>query len=40
MLGVEFLVNGARMYSEPGVFVAFEETQAELTENAFPEIRS
>ena len=34
MLGVEFLVNGARMYSEPGVFVAFEETQAELTENA------
>src|SRR5260370_10381440 len=34
MLGVEFLVNGARMYSEPRVFVAFEETQAELTENA------
>jgi circadian clock protein KaiC len=34
MLGVEFLVNGARMYSEPGVFVAFEETQAELAANA------
>ena len=34
MLGVEFLVNGARMYSEPGVFVAFEETQKELTANA------
>ncbi len=34
MLGVEFLVNGARMYSEPGVFVAFEETQEELTANA------
>jgi circadian clock protein KaiC len=34
MLGVEFLVNGARMYSEPGVFVAFEETQEELATNA------
>lgn len=34
MLGVEFLVNGARMYSEPGVFVAFEETQEELAANA------
>ena len=34
MLGVEFLVNGARMYSEPGVFVAFEETQQELAANA------
>lgn len=34
MLGVEFLVNGARMYSEPGVFVAFEETQQELVANA------
>jgi circadian clock protein KaiC len=34
MLGVEFLVNGARMYSEPGVFVAFEETREELTVNS------
>jgi circadian clock protein KaiC len=34
MLGVEFLVNGARMYSEPGVFVAFEETKEELTVNS------
>lgn len=34
MLGVEFLVNGARMYSEPGVFVAFEETKDELVANA------
>ena len=34
MLGVEFLVNGARMYSEPGVFVAFEETKDELIANA------
>jgi circadian clock protein KaiC len=34
MLGVEFLVNGARKYSEPGVFVAFEETSNELTVNS------
>lgn len=34
MLGVEFLVNGARKYSEPGVFVAFEETRDELTVNS------
>jgi circadian clock protein KaiC len=34
MLSVEFLVNGARMYSEPGVLVAFEETKEELTVNS------
>ncbi len=34
MLGVEFLVNGVRKYSEPGVFVAFEETKNELVVNA------
>ncbi|MGC1676131.1 MAG: circadian clock protein KaiC [Candidatus Binataceae bacterium] len=34
MLGMEFLVNGARMYGEPGVFVAFEETKNELTVNS------
>ena len=34
MLGVEFLVNGAREYGEPGVFVTFEETTRELTVNA------
>ena len=34
MLGVEFLVNGARMFSEPGVFIAFEETKDELVVNA------
>jgi circadian clock protein KaiC len=34
MLGVEFLVNGARKYGEPGVFVAFEETRDELTVNS------
>ncbi len=34
MLGVEFLVNGVRKYSEPGVFVAFEETGHELAVNS------
>ncbi len=34
LLGVEFLVNGARKFSEPGVFVAFEETKDELTVNS------
>ena len=34
MLGIEFLVKGARDYSEPGVFVAFEETKNELVVNA------
>ena len=32
-LGMAFLVNGARMYNEPGVFVAFEETPRELSQN-------
>jgi circadian clock protein KaiC len=34
MLAVEFLVNGARDYGEPGVFIAFEETKDELVVNA------
>jgi circadian clock protein KaiC len=34
MLGIEFLVKGARDYSEPGVFVTFEETKNELVVNA------
>src|SRR5512146_1340561 len=34
LLAMEFLVNGARMYSEPGVFVAFEESEQELAANA------
>lgn len=34
MFGVEFLVNGARNYAEPGVFIAFEETRDELTVNS------
>jgi circadian clock protein KaiC len=33
VLGMEFLVRGARDYDEPGVFMAFEETTRELTEN-------
>jgi circadian clock protein KaiC len=32
-LGMAFLVNGARLYDEPGVFVAFEETPRELSQN-------
>jgi len=33
LLAMEFLVHGATEYGEPGVFMAFEETAAELTEN-------
>ena len=33
LLAMEFLVRGATQYGEPGVFVAFEETGEELTEN-------
>jgi len=33
LLAMEFLVRGATEYGEPGVFVAFEETGEELTEN-------
>jgi circadian clock protein KaiC len=33
LLGMEFLVNGAVQYDEPGVFVAFEETAEELAQN-------
>ena len=34
LLAIEFLVNGARTYSEPGVFIAFEENEQELAANA------
>jgi circadian clock protein KaiC len=34
MLGVEFLVKGAREYSEPGVFITFEESAHELVVNS------
>jgi circadian clock protein KaiC len=33
LLAMEFLVRGATQYNEPGVFMAFEETGAELTDN-------
>lgn len=33
LLSMEFLVRGAVVYNEPGVFFAFEETEEELTRN-------
>jgi circadian clock protein KaiC len=33
MLAMEFLVRGATLLNEPGVFMAFEETEEELTKN-------
>ncbi len=33
LLAMEFLVRGATEYGEPGVFIAFEETAEELTQN-------
>jgi circadian clock protein KaiC len=33
LLAMEFLVKGAIMYNEPGVFIAFEETEEELAIN-------
>jgi circadian clock protein KaiC len=33
MLAMEFLVRGAMEYNEPGVFLAFEETEEELVKN-------
>ena len=33
LFAMEFLVRGARQYNEPGVFVAFEETEEELAKN-------
>ncbi len=34
LIALEFLVKGATLYNEPGVFIAFEETGEELTTNA------
>src|SRR5450631_1205227 len=34
MFGLEFLVRGATQYGEPGVFISFEETIPDLTQNA------
>jgi circadian clock protein KaiC len=33
LLAMEFIVNGIRDYDEPGVFMAFEETARDLTQN-------
>src|SRR4026209_1160085 len=33
LLAMEFLVRGATEFDEPGVFLAFEETAPELTQN-------
>ncbi len=33
LLGMEFLVHGATEYGEPGVFISFEESVEELTQN-------
>ena len=33
LLSMEFLVHGAQLYGEPGVFMAFEETVPDLTRN-------
>lgn len=33
LLAMQFLVNGARRYDEPGLFVSFEETDQELIQN-------
>ncbi len=33
LFAMEFLVRGATVYNEPGVFISFEETEKELTEN-------
>lgn len=33
LFAMEFLVRGATLYNEPGVFIAFEETEKELVEN-------
>ncbi len=33
LFGIEFLVRGATQYKEPGVFMSFEETAEELTNN-------
>ncbi|MEO5656398.1 MAG: circadian clock protein KaiC [Nitrospiria bacterium] len=34
LFGIEFLVNGALHYNEPGIFVSFDETEAELYQDA------
>ena len=36
LFAMEFLVNGASKFNEPGVFVSFEETESELVQNVRP----
>ena len=36
LFGLEFLVRGAMEFAEPGLFMSFEETEQELTQNAAP----
>jgi circadian clock protein KaiC len=33
LFGMEFLIRGATQFNEPGVFIAFEETEGELAQN-------
>lgn len=33
LMAMQFLVNGAILYNEPGVFISFEENEEELTQN-------
>ena len=33
LLGIDFLINGATNYNEPGIFMSFEETEDELYKN-------
>ncbi len=33
LLGIDFLINGAANYNEPGIFLSFEETEDELYKN-------
>ncbi len=33
LLGIDFLINGATKYNEPGIFMSFEETEDELYKN-------
>jgi len=33
LFGLEYLIRGATLFNEPGVFIAFEETAEELTQN-------
>ncbi len=33
LLGIDFLINGATHFNEPGIFMSFEETEEELYKN-------